>query len=59
MFGQIFLWAGFVLSCVVQFDFWSRQLQRSRVGETESVVDMLELLVSGISLSAFGYLLFG
>ena len=59
MFGQVFLWAGFVLSCYVQFDFWSRQLQRGEVGETESVVDMLELLVSGISLSAFGYLLFG
>ena len=62
MSGELFLWAGFILSVLFHGNTWATHLTILRSGgkgvDAGDNILSLAFFLSGVSFSAFGYLLF-
>ena len=56
MSGGFFLWGGFILSILGHLVGWGVMLNTTQT--TDSILGVILLLIGGVSLCAFGYLLF-
>lgn len=56
MSGEFFLWGGFVFSTLAHLFGWLGLLHLT--GDSEEIISINACLIGGVSLCAFGYLLF-